>query len=66
MVDNVYDFEYIITPSELEALNLESNLIHKHQPFYNILLKDGKAFPYIKIDYKHICNYNDSSGNIDL
>ena len=52
MVDNVYDFEYIITPSELEALNLESNLIHKHQPFYNILLKDGKAFPYIKIDYK--------------
>lgn len=52
MVDNVFDFEYIITPSELEALNLESNLIHKHQPFYNILLKDGKAFPYIKIDYK--------------
>lgn len=52
MVDCVYDFEYIITLSELEALNLESNLIHKHQPFYNILLKDGKAFPYIKIDYK--------------
>lgn len=52
MVDNVYDFEYIITLSELEALNLESNLIHKHQPFYNILLKDGKAFPYIKIDIK--------------
>lgn len=52
MVDNVYDFEYIITLSELEALNLESNLIHKHQPFYNILLKDGKAFPYIRIDYK--------------
>ena len=52
MVENVYDFEYIITLSELEALNLESNLIHTHQPFYNILLKDGKAFPYIKIDYK--------------
>ena len=52
MVDNVFDFEYIITLSELEALNLESNLIHKHQPFYNILLKDGKAFPYIRIDYK--------------
>lgn len=52
MVDNVYDFEYIITLSELEALNLESNLIHKHQPFYNILLKDGKAFPYIRIDIK--------------
>jgi len=53
MVENVYDFEYIITLSELEALNLESNLIHKHQPFYNILLKDGKAFPYIKIDIKN-------------
>ncbi len=53
MVDKVYDFEYIITPSELEALNLESNLIHTHQPFYNILLKDGKAFAYIKIDYKN-------------
>jgi len=51
MVSNVYDFEYIITLSELEALNLESNLIHQHQPFYNILLKDGKAFPYIRIDY---------------
>lgn len=53
MVENVFDFEYIITLSELEALNLESNLIHKHQPFYNILLKDGKAFPYIKIDIKN-------------
>lgn len=53
MVDNVNDFEYIVTLSELEALTLESNLIHKHQPFYNILLKDGKAFPYIKIDYKN-------------
>ena len=53
MVESVYDFEYIITLSELEALNLESNLIHKHQPYYNILLKDGKAFPYIKIDYKN-------------
>ena len=52
MVDNVFDFEYIITLSELEALNLESNLIHEHQPFYNILIKDGKAFPYIRIDYK--------------
>lgn len=52
MVESVYDFEYIITLSELEALNLESNLIHQHQPFYNILLKDGKAFPYIRVDYK--------------
>ena len=52
MVEHVFDFEYIIVNSELEALNLESNLIHLHQPFYNILLKDGKAFPYIKINRK--------------
>ena len=54
MVESVYDFEYILTLSELEALQLESNLIHNHMPFYNILLKDGKAFPYIKIDIKKI------------
>jgi len=52
MVDHVFDFEYTLTNSETEALNLESNLIHKVQPFYNILLKDGKAFPYIRIDLK--------------
>ena len=52
MVNNVDDFDYFIAMSELDALGLESNLIHKHQPFYNILLKDGKAFPYIKIDLK--------------
>ena len=52
MANNVDDFDYFIAVSELDALGLESNLIHKHQPFYNILLKDGKAFPYIKIDLK--------------
>ena len=52
MVNNVDDFDYFIAVSELDALGLESNLIHKHQPFYNILLKDGKAFPYITIDLK--------------
>ncbi len=52
MVDNVDDFDYFIAMSELDALALESNLIHKHQPFYNILLKDGKMFPYIKIDMR--------------
>jgi len=52
MVDKIYDFDYFITLSELDALALESNLIKKHQPFYNILLKDGKAFPYIRIDLK--------------
>lgn len=52
MVNNIDDFDYFITISELDALGLESNMIHKHQPFYNILLKDGKAFPYIKINLK--------------
>lgn len=50
MVSNVEDFEYIITLNEKDALALESNLIKKHKPKYNILLKDDKASPYIKID----------------
>lgn len=49
MVQHIKEFEYIITDSELEALLLECNLIKKHKPFYNILLKDGKTYPYIKI-----------------
>lgn len=52
MVEKIADFDYLLTPSEIDALALESNLIKKHQPFYNILLKDGKAFPYIKLDIK--------------
>lgn len=50
MVSQVADFDYILTNSELDALMLECNLIKKHQPFYNILLKDSKAYPYIKIN----------------
>lgn len=49
MVDKIYDFDYLLTLSEVDALALENNLIKKHQPFYNILLKDGKAFTYIKV-----------------
>lgn len=52
MVDNVEIFDYFITMSEMDALALESNLIKKYQPFYNILLKDGKQFPYIKVNLK--------------
>ena len=52
MVSNIADFSYIVTNTELEALALENNLIKKHQPYYNILLKDGKAYPYIKINLK--------------
>jgi len=49
MVSNVASFEYIITDSEIEALILECNLIKKHKPYYNILLKDDKHYPYIKV-----------------
>ncbi len=49
MVSNIHSFEYIITDSEIEALILECNLIKKYKPYYNILLKDDKHYPYIKI-----------------
>ncbi|MBR7163774.1 MAG: excinuclease ABC subunit UvrC [Clostridia bacterium] len=49
MVSNIDSFEYIITDSELEALILECNLIKKYKPYYNILLKDDKHYPYIKV-----------------
>lgn len=49
MVDNVKDFEYIITDSEFEALILECSLIKQHTPKYNILLKDDKGYSYIKV-----------------
>ncbi len=49
MVSNIANLDYIITDSELEALVLECNLIKKHRPKYNILLKDDKAYPFIKV-----------------
>lgn len=52
MVKNVADFYYIIAPSEIDALSLENNLIKKHKPRYNILLKDDKTYPYLRIDLK--------------
>lgn len=51
LVSNIDHFEYILTNSELDAFSLESNLIKKYKPKYNILLKDDKSFPYLKIDY---------------
>ena len=50
MLTHVADFRYIITASETDALSLENTLIKKHTPPYNILLKDDKQYPYIKVD----------------
>ncbi|WP_047985149.1 excinuclease ABC subunit UvrC [Ornithinibacillus californiensis] len=49
LVQEIVDFEYIITSSEKEALILEMNLIKKYDPKYNIMLKDDKSYPYLKI-----------------
>lgn len=49
LVMNIYDFDFIVTPTELDALVLEASLIKLHSPKYNILLKDDKGYNYIKI-----------------
>jgi excinuclease ABC subunit C len=49
MVASIADFEYIVTDTVVEALVLECNLIKQHTPQYNIMLRDDKAYPYIKI-----------------
>lgn len=49
LVGEIVDFEYIVTSSDVEALILELNLIKKHDPKYNIMLKDDKSYPYLKI-----------------
>lgn len=58
MVEHIVDFDYIMTDTETEALVLECNLIKKYRPKYNILLKDDKQYPYIKLtlneDYPRI------------
>ena len=52
MVEHIADFYYIITQTEIDALALENNLIKKYKPKYNILLKDDKTYPYIKVHTK--------------
>lgn len=52
MVRSVEDFYYVLTPTERDALSMENNLIKKYKPKYNILLKDDKSYPYIRVDLK--------------
>ena len=52
LVKHIVEFEYIVTQNEIEALILENNLIKKYKPRYNILLKDDKTYPFIKITIK--------------
>lgn len=52
MVSQIEEFEYITTGSEMEALILECNLIKKYMPKYNVLLRDDKTYPYIKITWE--------------
>ena len=58
MVDCIADFAYVVTPSEVDALALENTYIKKYKPKYNILLKDDKTYPYIKVwtkeEFPHI------------
>ena len=49
LVEHIDDLDYFITDTEVEALILESNLIKRFRPYYNILLKDDKSYPYIML-----------------
>jgi excinuclease ABC subunit C len=48
--ETIADFEYVVTHTEQEALHLEAELVKRHQPFFNIRLKDDKHYPYLKVD----------------
>ena len=52
LVSRIVNFDYIVASSEFEALVLECSLIKRHQPKYNILLKDDKGYPYIRVDLR--------------
>ncbi|MCH8849728.1 MAG: excinuclease ABC subunit UvrC, partial [Chloroflexi bacterium] len=48
--EKIADFEYVVTHTEQEALHLEATLVKRHQPFFNVRLKDDKHYPYLKVD----------------
>ena len=52
LVSEIVDLEWIIVPTEVDALILENTLIKRHQPRFNVLLKDDKTYPYIKIHWQ--------------
>ncbi len=52
LVKRIVDFEYIVVDNEVEALVLESNLIKKHKPRFNVLLKDDKQYPHLKMTHE--------------
>lgn len=70
MADKIYDFDYILAPSEVEALILENNLIKLHRPKYNILLKDDKSYPYLALDKRakwptlSLCRKREKDGKV--
>jgi len=51
MVERIADLDYVITKTEIEALVLECSLIKEYDPYYNIMMTDGKGYPYIRLDY---------------
>jgi excinuclease ABC subunit C len=53
LVDLVDDFEYIVTQNAAEALHLEATLVKRHQPFFNVRLKDDKHYPYLRVDVQN-------------
>ena len=65
MVNSIEDFDYIVCKTEYDALALENNLIKKYQPHYNILLKDSKTFPYIKVNMKQDFPYFELTRRVD-
>jgi excinuclease ABC subunit C len=53
LVEQIEDFEYIVTGSDAEAMHLEATLVKRHQPFFNVRLKDDKHYPYLRIDVQN-------------